>query len=102
MTCNLNLATCFISATIVFRKEPYGVCLIIGAWNFPILLVLSPLVGAIAAGNSAVLKPSELSAHTAKLLAELIPRYLDKVRSSNDMYEIGLTSNQHFDNFCFI
>lgn len=65
-------------AKLSVRKEPYGVCLIIGAWNFPILLLLSPLVGAIVAGNSAVLKPSELTEHTAKLLSELIPRYLDK------------------------
>lgn len=75
-----KVKTDFINAMakLYVRKEPYGVCLIIGAWNFPILLLLSPLVGAIAAGNCAVLKPSELSANTAKLLAELIPTYLHK------------------------
>lgn len=59
------------------RYEPLGVVLIIGAWNYPIQLTLVPLVGAIAAGNCAILKPSELSPATAKLLAELIPKYLD-------------------------
>jgi aldehyde dehydrogenase (NAD+) len=59
------------------RSEPLGVILIIGAWNFPLLLTLSPMVGAIAAGNTVVLKPSEISSHTARLLAEIIPKYLD-------------------------
>ena len=57
--------------------EPLGLTLIIGAWNYPINLLLSPLVGAIAGGNAAILKPSEISVHTANLIAELIPRYLD-------------------------
>lgn len=49
----------------------------VGAWNYPVQLALSPLVGAIAAGNVAIIKPSELSPATANLLAELLPRYLD-------------------------
>ena len=57
--------------------EPLGTVLIIGAWNYPIQLTLAPLVAAIAAGNCAVVKPSELSAHSAALLAELLPRYVD-------------------------
>ncbi len=57
--------------------EPLGVVLIIGAWNYPVNLLLAPLVGAIAGGNGAVLKPSEIPAETAKLISELIPRYLD-------------------------
>ncbi|WP_323846989.1 aldehyde dehydrogenase family protein [Microbulbifer magnicolonia] len=57
--------------------EPLGVVLIIGAWNYPLQLLLSPLVPAIAAGNCAVLKPSELAPATAALVAELLPRYLD-------------------------
>ena len=54
------------------RPEPYGVALIIGPWNYPLQLVLSPLVGAIAAGNCAVLKPSEFAPRTAAALAQLI------------------------------
>ena len=59
------------------RPEPYGVALIIGAWNYPLHLTLAPLSGAIAAGNCAVVKPSEISPHTAKAVEELLPKYLD-------------------------
>ncbi len=58
--------------------EPLGTVLIMGAWNYPLQLVLSPMVAAIAAGNCVVLKPSELSMSTSNLLAELIPKYLDQ------------------------
>lgn len=52
--------------------EPYGVVLILSPWNYPIQLALMPLVGAIAAGNCAVIKPSEESPASSKLLAEII------------------------------
>lgn len=55
----------------------YGVTLIIGPWNYPVQLLLAPLVSAIAAGNCALLKPSELTPHCSELLCQLIPRYLD-------------------------
>ncbi len=57
--------------------EPLGVGLIIGAWNYPIQLVLSPLIAALSGGNAAVLKPSEVSPASAAALAELVPQYLD-------------------------
>lgn len=57
--------------------EPLGTVLIIGAWNYPFQLVIAPLVAAIAAGNCAVIKPSELSSKTSQVLAQLIPNYLD-------------------------
>ncbi|KAK3592559.1 hypothetical protein CHS0354_000886 [Potamilus streckersoni] len=60
------------------RKEPFGVVLIIGAWNYPVQLNILPLIGAIAAGNCVVVKPSELSVYTAKILEELLSRYLDQ------------------------
>ncbi|KAA0701942.1 Fatty aldehyde dehydrogenase [Triplophysa tibetana] len=63
---------------VYIKPEPLGVVLIIGAWNYPWSLTLQPLVGAIAAGNAAVVKPSELSEHSAGLLKELLPQYLDK------------------------
>ena len=59
------------------RFDPLGVGLIIGAWNYPFLLTLSPLIAAIAAGNAAVIKPSELAPASADLLAELVPKYMD-------------------------
>jgi aldehyde dehydrogenase (NAD+) len=57
--------------------EPYGTVLIIGAWNYPFYLTLGPAVGAIAAGNTVLLKPSEIAPASAALMAELVPRYLD-------------------------
>ncbi|XP_032563481.1 aldehyde dehydrogenase family 3 member A2-like [Chiroxiphia lanceolata] len=58
--------------------EPLGVVLIIGAWNYPFVLVMHPLIGAIAAGNAVVVKPSEVSENTAQLVADLLPQYLDQ------------------------
>lgn len=57
--------------------EPLGVALIIAPWNYPLMLLLSPLVGALAAGNAVVLKPSEVSSATSAAIAQLIPAYLD-------------------------
>jgi aldehyde dehydrogenase (NAD+) len=60
------------------HPEPLGVALIIAPWNYPVQLLLSPLVGALAAGNCAVLKPSELTPNTSTALAELVPQYMDR------------------------
>jgi aldehyde dehydrogenase (NAD+) len=57
--------------------EPYGTVLIIGAWNYPFYLTLGPAVGAIAAGNTVVLKPSEIASASSRLMGELVARYLD-------------------------
>ncbi|RHW25691.1 aldehyde dehydrogenase family protein [Nocardioides immobilis] len=59
------------------QYEPLGVVLVIGPWNYPIYLSLSPLVAAVAAGNCVVLKPSELAPATSRLLADALPHYLD-------------------------
>ena len=58
-------------------REPLGVVLVIGPWNYPIQLVLAPLVGAIAAGNCAVLKPSELAPASSAIVTELVEQALD-------------------------
>ncbi|MCD2194586.1 aldehyde dehydrogenase family protein [Actinomycetospora endophytica] len=60
-----------------YRYEPLGTVLVIGPWNYPVYLCLGPLVGALAAGNTAVLKPSEHAPAVSALLAELLPRYVD-------------------------
>ncbi|MGL4873405.1 MAG: aldehyde dehydrogenase family protein, partial [Clostridium sp.] len=59
-------------------KEPYGVALIIGPFNYPFQLIVAPLVGAISAGNCAVLKPSEGSLNTALLLEKVINNAFDE------------------------
>ncbi|NXK16052.1 AL3B1 dehydrogenase, partial [Arenaria interpres] len=71
-----NTATRLDSAFI--RKDPYGVVLIIAPWNYPINLVLVPLIGAIAAGNCVIVKPSEMTKNSEKLVAEALPSYLDR------------------------
>jgi aldehyde dehydrogenase (NAD+) len=58
--------------------EPLGVALIISPWNYPLFLCLSPLLGALAAGDCVVLKPSELAPATSAALARLLPQYLDE------------------------
>ena len=57
--------------------EPYGNALIIGPWNYPFQLLFCPLVGAIAAGNTAVLKISEIAEHSASVIAEMVSRYFE-------------------------
>ncbi|GJQ80099.1 putative aldehyde dehydrogenase [Trypoxylus dichotomus] len=64
--------------TVEIKKDPYGVVLIIGAWNYPIQLSLLPLAGAIAAGNCVILKPSEIASATADYISRTLPKYLDK------------------------
>ncbi|WP_280342017.1 aldehyde dehydrogenase family protein [Nocardia neocaledoniensis] len=59
------------------QYEPLGVVLIIGPWNYPVVLTLAPLIAALSAGNCAVVKPSELVPTTSNLLARLLPEYLD-------------------------
>jgi aldehyde dehydrogenase (NAD+) len=59
------------------RRDPLGVVLVIGPWNYPTQLVLAPLAAALAAGNTAVLKPSEVAAHSSHAVARLVARYLD-------------------------
>jgi aldehyde dehydrogenase (NAD+) len=54
------------------RPEPYGAALIISPWNYPIDLSLTPLIGAVAAGNTAILKPSELAPASSRLLAQIV------------------------------
>jgi aldehyde dehydrogenase (NAD+) len=58
-------------------REPLGVVLIIAPWNYPFSLVINPLMGALAAGNCAVIKPSEVAPATSALLARILPQYLD-------------------------
>jgi aldehyde dehydrogenase (NAD+) len=57
--------------------EPKGVVLIIAPWNYPLSMVLAPLVSALAAGNACIVKPSEIARHTSAALARIVPAYLD-------------------------
>jgi aldehyde dehydrogenase (NAD+) len=59
------------------HREPLGVALIVGPWNYPFQLVIEPLLGALAAGNCALIKPSEVAPATSALLARWLPQYVD-------------------------
>jgi aldehyde dehydrogenase (NAD+) len=61
-----------LPGTSYIHPTPYGTSLIIGAWNYPFQLVMMPLVGALAAGNTAIVKPSELSPSTAGVIARIL------------------------------
>src|SRR5258706_5428554 len=60
------------------RFDPLGVALIIGTWNYPVMLTLSTLIAAISGGNAAVIKPSEVAPATADVIARRLPEYLDR------------------------
>jgi aldehyde dehydrogenase (NAD+) len=84
--------------------EPFGTVLIIGAWNFPFALTLGPAVGALAAGNAVVIKPSELAPASSALMAQLVPRYLDPravVVVEGDAAVSQELIEQGFDKLCF-
>ena len=60
------------------RYEPFGVALIYGSWNFPYIVTLKPLGQAIASGNLAVIKPSEMAPASSAAIKKLVNKYLDK------------------------
>ncbi|KAJ1915502.1 hypothetical protein H4219_004284 [Mycoemilia scoparia] len=92
----------FDSGTV--QKSPQGVVLIISPWNYPIRLSLNPLIGAIAAGNTVVMKLSEICEHTTALTKTLIEKYLDPdcvqvVLGGPE--ETGQLMKQRFDHFFY-
>lgn len=68
----------FLGTTSEVQYEPKGVCLIIGPWNFPFNLTLGPLISCIAAGNTAIVKPSELTPHASRLMREMVKDFFDE------------------------
>jgi len=84
--------------------EPYGVALIMSPWNYPFQLCIEPLIGAIAAGNCAILKPSEHAPHTSWAVAELIascfpPEFITVIEGGPEQYTALL--KQKFDYIFF-
>ncbi|MCG1293744.1 aldehyde dehydrogenase [Staphylococcus epidermidis] len=74
------------------KKEPYGTVLIIGPFNYPVQLVFEPLIGAIAAGNTAIVKPSELTPHVAIVTKDIIEDTFDEAYVS--VVEGGIEETQ--------
>ncbi|WP_333667040.1 aldehyde dehydrogenase [Flavobacterium sp.] len=80
-------------STDFIYKEPYGKVLIIAPWNYPFQLVLSPMIAAIAAGNQVVVKPSELTPNTSRIVAKIISETFDK--NHVECIEGGVEVTQH-------
>jgi aldehyde dehydrogenase (NAD+) len=85
----------FLSSSMV-HQEPYGVALIIGPWNYPLQLVIAPLIGAMAAGNCALIKPSELAPATSSVIkriaeAQFNPDYIKVIEGGIDVTQDLLT-----------
>lgn len=93
----------FPSAGYIY-PEPLGVVLIIGAWNYPLQLVISPLIGAIAAGNCAIIKPSEISVNSSRVVSEILrktfePAYINVVEGGVEISQALLA--EKFDHIFF-
>jgi aldehyde dehydrogenase (NAD+) len=74
---NVSTGILNFPASSYIIPEPLGVCLVIGAWNYPYQLSFAPVIAAIAAGNTVVLKPSELPTHTAAAMAKIVKENFD-------------------------
>ena len=75
----------FFPNSTKIRYEPLGVALIYGSWNFPYFVTLKPLANAIATGNCAIIKPSEMSPKSSSIIQKIVQKYLD-----NDCYRVIL------------
>lgn len=95
----------FLGNKVYVEPVPKGVVLIVGPWNYPFLLTIAPLVGAIAAGNCAVIKPSEVSPNTSAMIAKLINDNFDSdyihVEDGGVEESKILTSNKEWDHIFF-
>ncbi|MEU0355525.1 aldehyde dehydrogenase family protein [Streptomyces cyaneofuscatus] len=84
--------------------DPLGVVLVIAPWNYPVQLLLAPVVGALASGNCVVAKPSELAPATSAAVARLLPRYLDTDTVGvveGAVEETTALLEQHFDHIFY-
>lgn len=95
----------FPSSSAIIR-EPLGVCLIVAPWNYPFHLLIAPLVGALAAGNCAVLKPSEMAPHTSAVVNEMVTeffnkRYISVVEGDGSLIVPQLMHENRFDHIFF-
>lgn len=86
-------------ASSYIKYEPKGVCLIISPWNFPLNLTFGPLVSAIAAGNTVILKPSEMTPHTSALMKTMVQDLFDETEVA--LVEGEVETAQHLLNLPF-
>lgn len=91
-------------ASSIIRPQPLGVVCLMGTWNFPFLLTGNPLSNVIAAGNCALIKPSEIAPHCSEVLTKIIRESLDQrfYKVIEGKSKVAITLNkQKFDMFVF-
>jgi aldehyde dehydrogenase (NAD+) len=96
----------FLPSSSWCYPDPLGNTLIISPWNYPFLLMFRPLISAIAGGNTMILKPSEISAHTAALITKIMGEYFDEsyiavINGDGEKAGNLLVGNYHFDHIFF-
>lgn len=89
----LDTPLLLIGSSSFVKHEPKGVCLIIAPWNYPFMLVMDPLISAIAAGNTIIIKPSEITSNIASLMAKMIAELFNKDEVA--LFEGGVAISKH-------
>ena len=100
----LNSELFFAPCTTSVKYEPLGVVCIYGSWNVPISTSLKPLIDSIAAGNCALVKPSEIAENSALIIKQLVDTYLDKdaIKCCIGKLEVAVACNNlPLDLICF-
>lgn len=101
---DLDPSIIWFPSTLKLHYEPLGVALIMGSWNYPVFTAVKPLTTCIAAGNCAIIKPSELAPATAEVICKLVEKYLDpncfRCHTGGVDVAVRLTS-MPFDIICF-
>lgn len=97
---NRDTSLVYLGTRAKVRYESKGVCLIIAPWNYPILLTLGPLIAAIAAGNTVIIKPSEMTPHTSRVIQKMIrdtfpTEYIDVVNGAVETSQYLLSKPFH-------
>jgi aldehyde dehydrogenase (NAD+) len=94
----------FAPSIAKIQWEPLGIVLVMGSWNYPYYVVLKPLAQAIATGNGAILKPSELAPESSKMIAKLVEDFLDTrfFRVMEGDVSVSIAISKHpFNLICF-
>lgn len=96
----------FMPSSSKIYRDALGIALIISPWNYPFMLLVQPLIAAIAGGNTMIIKPSEISSNTAKAMVEMLQENFDEsyiALIEGDGYQVGkeLVENHHFDHIFF-
>jgi aldehyde dehydrogenase (NAD+) len=96
----------FFPSSSTIQRDPLGMVLTIGPWNYPFLLIMSSVVGAMAGGNTVILKPSDLSVYTSRAIEEMFDEhfpeeYVAVIQGPGELVGRELVGSYHFDHIFF-